>query len=72
MSKHRTVEVYSMVWNTDLNKYKKEFICNGIFHQFSIGIDVFESMEVQVPVAIIELDDGTVMSLPLHLIKFIK
>ena len=70
MSKHRTVDVYEMKWNTKIKAYAKTYKCTGIFHQFSIGINSFESMETQTPVAIVELNDGSVMSLPVDMIKF--
>ena len=70
MSKYRKVEVYEMKWIAETKSYAKTYTCTGMFHQFSIGINPFESMDTQVPVAIVELADGSVMSPPVDMIKF--
>ena len=44
----------------------------GLFHQWGVNFEEFESGPANYTVAIVELDDGSVEMVPANLIKFIE
>lgn len=52
--------------------YKKnEIDCEGIFHSFGVNYAEFDNGPGNYSIAIIELSDGTIVTPPADLIKFI-
>jgi hypothetical protein len=51
--------------------YSLEPAGEALFHQFGVGYEEFESGPGNYSTAIIELDDGTIKSIPVEHIKFI-
>ena len=70
----RMVEYYKRERVTEDNKttFKRMKEGEGLFHQFGISYDEFESGPVQFTTAIIELKDGSIISVDAEYIKFIK
>lgn len=50
--------------------YDKVAVGNGIFHQFGISYEEFESGAGQFTTAIVEMPDGSVKNIPVELIVF--
>ena len=44
----------------------------GLFHEWGINYDEFESGPGNYSIAIVEFEDGAIESVPVELIKFIK
>lgn len=61
----RTVEVYQWTRKTPI---QKELIGTGVFHQWGHEQDGDESG----PVAIVEMEDGTIMTPPACMVRFVK
>lgn len=52
--------------------WKLEPIGEAVFHQFGVNFEEYENGPANFSTAIIELDDGTVLNLPVEQIKFIQ
>ena len=53
------------------NTYTKEYtIFKGVFHGWGVGYEEFETGPGNFSVAIVEKEDGTVDSYPVHLVRF--
>lgn len=64
--------IYSMkVSNENGRGCRLEAVGEALFHQFGVAYEEFESGPGNFTTAIIELDDGTVISLPAEHIKFV-
>ena len=51
-------------------RYKKRERCKGKFHGFGIDYEEFESGPGNFSTAIVELEDGEVINIPVELIRF--
>jgi len=71
MKKIRRVEFFEYVKN-ERGTFVKGPMQEGIFHQFGCNFEEFESGPGNYTTAIIELDDGTVKSVPVQNIKFLS
>lgn len=68
--KTRDVKVFDLIIKD--NESRKVFTAYGKFHQFATDYDEFLGEPAQYPVAIVEMSDGTVQSVPSELIQFIN
>ena len=69
MVEYYKLEIVTEDNNTTLKRVKEG---EGLFHQFGISYEEFESGPGQFTTAIIELQDGSIISVDAEYIKFIK
>lgn len=67
----RKVEVYKRAFNPSTQKTETEKVQVGKFHQFGCDFEEFETGAVNFTTAVVEYDDGTVVNMPVQLIKFV-
>lgn len=67
---NRKVIVYEMIWSSDKNRYEKTQTKTGTFIQFGLRID--EDEHGTESAAIVELEDGNVITPRADLIQFVK
>ena len=70
MDEKRKVVVYEYQRPGGQNHYDKVCVGNGIFHQFGINYEEFETGVGEFTTAIVEMPDGTVKNVPIELIVF--
>ena len=67
---NRKVNIYKYNNITDKHTIKKEYVCDGIFHQFGCDFEEFESGPGNFSTAIVELVNGEVKNVDAELIVF--
>ena len=68
----RKVNVYKYATEAGQSQHTKKWLGTGVFHQFGIDYEEFENGPGNFTTAIVEMPDGTVENIPVHLIVFIS
>lgn len=66
----RKVSIYEYKKVEGENRYEKVYVGIGIFHQFGVDYEEFETGPGNYSTAIVELENGTVENIPVGLIRF--
>ena len=69
--KKRKVKIFSRAWNRETKSSEKFLAGQGIFHQWGVDYEEFETGPVNYSIAIVEMEDGTVDGIFFDLIQFI-
>lgn len=67
----KKVEVYRWKWDTRLNAQGKELETTGVFLALGCNYTEFENGPGNFSTAIVKLEDGTLVNMPVELIRFI-
>lgn len=68
----RKVIVYAMAWNGDSKRYERTPTKTGIFHQWGSRLEEDDRGFSSESAAIVELDDGNIITPRADLIQFVK
>jgi hypothetical protein len=70
--KKRKVNIYKYIVEPGETKHVRKLDGTGIFQQYGIDFEEFDSGPGNFTVAIVEMPDGSVRSVPLQLIIFVS
>ena len=68
----RKVIIYEMIWSGDNKRYERTPTKTGIFHQFGLRMEEDERGFTSESAAIVELEDGNVITPRADLIQFVR